>query len=126
MTDDGRPASLTIAQVTPFPWESRREVNEYVERLSHELAQRDHRVLVLAPSSSRTLVRDSRRLIRAACSQREEGDHPGGGPPLRHGSYSEAAPSAARQRTSISRRTDWYSGCGAMRDTRLSRSDQNG
>jgi predicted metal-dependent phosphoesterase TrpH/glycosyltransferase involved in cell wall biosynthesis len=59
-------ASLDIAQVTPFPWESRREVNEYVEQLSHQLAGRGHRVLVLAPSSSRTLVRDSRRLIRAA------------------------------------------------------------
>jgi predicted metal-dependent phosphoesterase TrpH/glycosyltransferase involved in cell wall biosynthesis len=63
---DGRPAPLTIAQVTPFPWESPREVNEYVEQLSGELARRGHRVLVLAPSSSRTLVRESRRLIRAA------------------------------------------------------------
>jgi glycosyltransferase involved in cell wall biosynthesis len=58
-----------IAQVTPYPWESRREVNEYVAGLSHELARRGHRVLVLAPSSSRTLVRDSRRLIRAAGSR---------------------------------------------------------
>jgi glycosyltransferase involved in cell wall biosynthesis len=63
---DGRPPPLTIAQVTPYPWESRREVNEYVEQLSDELARRGHRVLVLAPSSSRTLVRESRRLIRAA------------------------------------------------------------
>jgi predicted metal-dependent phosphoesterase TrpH/glycosyltransferase involved in cell wall biosynthesis len=63
VTDGGQ---LTIAQVTPFPWESSREVNEYVERLSGELAGRGHRVLVLAPSSSRTLVRESRRLIRAA------------------------------------------------------------
>ena len=67
MTNDGRP--LTVAQVTPFPWESRREVNEYVERLSHELAERGHRVLVMAPSSSRTLVRESRRLIRAAAGK---------------------------------------------------------
>jgi predicted metal-dependent phosphoesterase TrpH/glycosyltransferase involved in cell wall biosynthesis len=59
---------LTVAQVSPFPWEARREVNEYVERLSHELAGRGHRVLVLAPSSSRTLVRESRRRIRAAVS----------------------------------------------------------
>ena len=49
-----------------LPWEARREVNEYVEQLSDELAGRGHRVLVLAPSSSRTLVRESRRLIRAA------------------------------------------------------------
>ena len=66
MAGNGRPASLTIAQVTPYPWESRREVNEYIEQLSDELARRGHRVLVLAPSSSRTLVRESRRLIRSA------------------------------------------------------------
>jgi predicted metal-dependent phosphoesterase TrpH/glycosyltransferase involved in cell wall biosynthesis len=66
VTNDGRPGPLTIAQVTPFPWESRREVNEYVEQLSDELARRGHRVVILAPSSSRTLVRESRRLIRAA------------------------------------------------------------
>jgi hypothetical protein len=59
---------LTLAQVTPYPWEARREVNEYVERLSHELGARGHRVLVLAPSSSRTLVRESRRRIRAAAA----------------------------------------------------------
>jgi predicted metal-dependent phosphoesterase TrpH/glycosyltransferase involved in cell wall biosynthesis len=66
VTSDGRPGPLTIAHVTPFPWESRREVNEYVGELSDELARRGHRVLVLAPSSSRTFVRESRRLIRAA------------------------------------------------------------
>jgi predicted metal-dependent phosphoesterase TrpH/glycosyltransferase involved in cell wall biosynthesis len=71
VTSDGRPSSLAIAQVTPFPWESRREVNEYVLRLSEELAARGHRVLVLAPSSSRTLVRESRRLIRAAAGKPE-------------------------------------------------------
>jgi predicted metal-dependent phosphoesterase TrpH/glycosyltransferase involved in cell wall biosynthesis len=59
---------LTVAQVTPYPWEARREVNEYVERLSHELARRGHRLLVLAPSTSRALVRESRRRIRAAAS----------------------------------------------------------
>jgi predicted metal-dependent phosphoesterase TrpH/glycosyltransferase involved in cell wall biosynthesis len=69
VTSDGRPAPLTIAQVTPFPWESRREVNEYVEELSDQLARRGHRVVVLAPSSSRTLVRDSRRLIRSAAGR---------------------------------------------------------
>ncbi len=69
MPGDGRSTGLKIAQVTPYPWESRREVNEYVERLSQELAGRGHRVLVLAPSSSRTLVRDSRRLIRSAGSR---------------------------------------------------------
>jgi glycosyltransferase involved in cell wall biosynthesis len=67
---DGRPGEpLKIAQVTPYPWESRREVNEYVAGLSRELARRGHQVLVLAPSSSRTLVRESRRLIRSAGSR---------------------------------------------------------
>ena len=51
MAGNGRPASLTIAQVTPYPWESRREVNEYIEQLSDELARRGHSVLVLAPSA---------------------------------------------------------------------------
>jgi predicted metal-dependent phosphoesterase TrpH/glycosyltransferase involved in cell wall biosynthesis len=59
---------LAVAQVTPYPWEDRRGVNEYVECLSDELARAGHRVLVLAPSSSRTLVRESRRRIRAAAS----------------------------------------------------------
>ena len=66
MAGDGRSDPLTIAQVTPYPWESRREVNEYIEQLSDELARRGHRVVVLTPSSSRTLVRESRRLIRSA------------------------------------------------------------
>ena len=59
---------LAIAQVTPYPWEAQRDVNEYVERISLELARRGHRMLVLTPSGSRGLVRDSRRLIRATAS----------------------------------------------------------
>jgi glycosyltransferase involved in cell wall biosynthesis len=55
---------LAIAQVTPFAWEVPGEVNEYVTRVSDELAQRGHRVLIIAPSESRSLVRDSRRAIR--------------------------------------------------------------
>ena len=57
---------LAIAQVTPYPWGARREVNEYVEQAAHGLAARGHRVLVLAPSGSRAEVRESRRVIRAA------------------------------------------------------------
>ena len=63
-----RDRSLAVAQVTPYPWEARREVNEYVEQLSAALAARGHAMLVLAPSGSRSLVRDSRRAIRAAAS----------------------------------------------------------
>jgi predicted metal-dependent phosphoesterase TrpH/glycosyltransferase involved in cell wall biosynthesis len=57
---------LAIAQVTPYPWGARREVNEYVEELSKGLAARGHSVLLIAASGSRTQVRESRRLIRAA------------------------------------------------------------
>jgi predicted metal-dependent phosphoesterase TrpH/glycosyltransferase involved in cell wall biosynthesis len=59
---------FAIAQVTPYPWEGRREVNEYVGAVSEALARRGHSVLILAPSGSRPLVRDSRRQIRAATS----------------------------------------------------------
>ena len=57
-------ARLAIAQVTPFAWEARNEVNHYVERVSDELARRGHQVLIVAPSESAALVRDSRRAIR--------------------------------------------------------------
>jgi predicted metal-dependent phosphoesterase TrpH/glycosyltransferase involved in cell wall biosynthesis len=54
--------------VTPYPWGARREVNDYVDGLSRELAARGHSVLVLAASGSRTQVRESRRLIRASAA----------------------------------------------------------
>jgi glycosyltransferase involved in cell wall biosynthesis len=56
---------LAIAQVTPFAWEVSNDVNEYVARLSEELASRGHRVLVIAPSESQSLVRDTRRAVRS-------------------------------------------------------------
>jgi glycosyltransferase involved in cell wall biosynthesis len=56
---------LAIAQVTPFAWEAANEVNEYVARVSRELAASGHRVLVLAPSQSPDLIGSSRRAIRA-------------------------------------------------------------
>ena len=55
---------LAIAQVTPFAWEAHNEVNHYVSRVSDELVRRGHRVLIIAPSESSSLVRDSRRAIR--------------------------------------------------------------
>ncbi len=55
---------LAIAQVTPFAWEVSHEVNDYVARVSHELSRRGHRVLVIAPSESEALVRDTRQAIR--------------------------------------------------------------
>jgi len=57
-------ARLAIAQVTPFAWEARNEVNHYVARVSEELARRGHQVLIVAPSESGALVKDSRRAIR--------------------------------------------------------------
>jgi predicted metal-dependent phosphoesterase TrpH/glycosyltransferase involved in cell wall biosynthesis len=57
---------FAIAQVTPYPWESGHEVNEYVERVSAELAEREHRVVIVAPSASQALVREGRRAVRTA------------------------------------------------------------
>jgi predicted metal-dependent phosphoesterase TrpH/glycosyltransferase involved in cell wall biosynthesis len=55
---------LAIAQVTPFAWEVDNEVNQYVARVSDQLARRGHRVLIVAPSQDAALVRDTRRAIR--------------------------------------------------------------
>jgi hypothetical protein len=55
---------LAIAQVTPFAWEVAGEVNHYVARVSDELADRGHRVLIVAPSESPELVRATRRALR--------------------------------------------------------------
>jgi glycosyltransferase involved in cell wall biosynthesis len=65
---------LSIAQVTPYQWEDRHDVNTFVERVSQELATRGHRVLVVAPSSSNTLVRDSRKAVRSASLRAEPGE----------------------------------------------------
>jgi predicted metal-dependent phosphoesterase TrpH/glycosyltransferase involved in cell wall biosynthesis len=53
----------TIAQVTPYPWEQHHDVNRFVERLSDQLCAAGHRVLVVAPSDNRELVRESRKKI---------------------------------------------------------------
>jgi glycosyltransferase involved in cell wall biosynthesis len=58
--------SLSIAQVSPHPWGSRHEINEFIRRTSEELAGRGHRVLIVAPSDSRMAIRESRKLIREA------------------------------------------------------------
>ena len=55
---------LAIVQVTPFAWEVPSEVNEYVAHASDQLAKRGHSVLIMAPSQSDALVRDSRRALR--------------------------------------------------------------
>jgi glycosyltransferase involved in cell wall biosynthesis len=55
---------FSIAQVTPWPWEQHHEVNRFVERLSDELCARGHRVVVVAPSDSRELVREGRATVQ--------------------------------------------------------------
>ncbi|HXD63656.1 MAG TPA: PHP-associated domain-containing protein [Solirubrobacteraceae bacterium] len=67
------PQRLAIAQVTPFAWEVANEVNEYVARVSGELASRGHRVLIVAPSEDAALVRDSRRALRSRPEQLLDG-----------------------------------------------------
>jgi len=72
---------LSIAQVTPFAWESGHPVNDQVEGLARELGARGHRLTIVAPSGSAKRVRETRRLVRAA---RERGElllgEPGGEP----------------------------------------------
>src|SRR4051794_3100318 len=62
---------FSIAQVSPYPWEQHHEVNVYVERLSDELCQRGHRVVVIAPSSVRELIREGRDTIAAVRKDRD-------------------------------------------------------
>ncbi|HEX3618095.1 MAG TPA: glycosyltransferase [Solirubrobacteraceae bacterium] len=59
---------LAIAQVSPFAWESKTEIGDYVRLLSQELHRRGHRVLIIAPSNSAELVHESRRLLRGGQS----------------------------------------------------------
>ncbi len=58
--------SLTIAQVTPYGWGPINEVNETIARSAAALADRGHRVVVVAPALSRRPLRDARRAIAAA------------------------------------------------------------
>ena len=58
--------TLAVAQVSPRLLGSRHETDEYVTRTSDVLAERGHRVLIAAPSDSRTAIREGRRAIKAA------------------------------------------------------------
>ena len=61
------PPRFSIAHVTPYPWEAQdNEVNAHVAGLATALSKRGHRVLILAPSRSQELVRESRLQLRAA------------------------------------------------------------
>ena len=70
---------FAIAQVAPHPLEDANEVGTFASEVSRELAARGHKVLLLAPSRSPELVRESRRLIRAAREHPEELFDPEGG-----------------------------------------------
>src|SRR3954470_4955829 len=97
MSDD----RLAIAQVTPYAWEADNEVNAYVRRVAAELAARGHRVLVVAPSSSQTHVRETRRLARIAREDPERLLEPGpeGGPRVL--AVGEVLPLASSRRRSL-------------------------
>src|SRR4051812_48232189 len=70
---------FAIAQVAPHPLEDANEVGTFAVEVSRELAQRGHRVLLLAPSRQPDLVRESRKLIRAAREKPDELFDPEGG-----------------------------------------------
>ncbi|MBE2316795.1 glycosyltransferase [Solirubrobacter sp. CPCC 204708] len=70
---------FAIAQVAPHPLEDANEVGTFASEVSKELAARGHRVLLLAPSRNPDLVRESRRLIRAARETPEDLFDPDGG-----------------------------------------------
>jgi hypothetical protein len=70
---------FAIAQVAPHPLEDAHEVGTFAREVSRELAERGHRVLLLGPSRSPELVRESRRLIRAAREQPDSIFDPDGG-----------------------------------------------
>jgi glycosyltransferase involved in cell wall biosynthesis len=56
---------FAIAHVTPYPWGGgRHDVTTYVERVTGELAARGHRVLIVAPSRSQDVVRETRQALR--------------------------------------------------------------
>jgi predicted metal-dependent phosphoesterase TrpH/glycosyltransferase involved in cell wall biosynthesis len=76
---------LSIAHVTPHPWGPFHEVNDFIQRVSAKLSERGHRVLIAAPSDSRTAIRSSRRAIRAARDKPAslfDGAGDPGGPPV--------------------------------------------
>lgn len=93
------PERLAIAQVTPFAWEVPHEVNRAVARCARELSRRGHRVVVIAPSTSSALVRETRRAIHAARERPEALLEPTGEEPYRVLGVGEVLPfSPARRR----------------------------
>jgi glycosyltransferase involved in cell wall biosynthesis len=58
------PERFRIAQVSPYAWEDRHDVNAFVRETSERLVEHGHEVVVVAPSHSSELVHASRRAIR--------------------------------------------------------------
>jgi glycosyltransferase involved in cell wall biosynthesis len=54
---------LSIVQFTPFPWGEQGEVNNFVSRISDELAGRGHSVLIAAPGGGREALAETKRAI---------------------------------------------------------------
>jgi len=75
--------SFAVAQVTPYPWdEEGHELNTWVARVADELAARDHRVVILAPSRAGEAVRATRAALQGARDDGASGLLPEpGGPP---------------------------------------------
>jgi hypothetical protein len=64
--------TFSIAHVTPYPWEDQEDgLNATIAAVCAELSRAGHRVLVLAPSRSQELVRETRRALRAARTRGE-------------------------------------------------------
>jgi glycosyltransferase involved in cell wall biosynthesis len=89
---------FAIAQVTPYTWEGGHEVNRFVSRTAGELAARGHRVIVIAPTASAGLVRDSRRAIRAATRDGGKSLLPAAGDDLRVLGVGEVLPVGSARR----------------------------
>jgi predicted metal-dependent phosphoesterase TrpH/glycosyltransferase involved in cell wall biosynthesis len=93
---------LSIAQFTPFPWHERGEINSYVKRLSHGLAERGHSVLIAAPAGGKGAVHESRELTSGLADDPDSLFAPGeeprvlsmGGMPLPRGSRKRPAPAS--------------------------------
>ena len=96
------PARLAIAQVTPFAWEAPHEVNRAVAHSAEQLAARGHRVVVIAPSTSSALVRDSRKAIHAARERPEALLEPPSDQPYRVLGVGEVLPFSPSRRRAAS------------------------
>ena len=96
------PSRCPIAQVTPYPWEDRHEVNTFVRAgLRRARARAGTACSSSRRRRSRALVRDSRKAVRARRARAGAGR--GARPRRRRGAAAAAGPRAARRCRSTSR-----------------------